>query len=78
MYVAVLVLVSIVSIGLKICDAQENPAPCGEYDTSQQGKVLNFRLMIKCHRNNGIKNWLDIKMPKIKKGLTIGHLFHYL
>jgi hypothetical protein len=43
--------VSIVTIGLKICDAQEKPAPCGEYDTSQQGKVLNVRLMIKCHRN---------------------------
>jgi hypothetical protein len=45
MYVAVLVLVSIVTIGLNICDAEDEPPHCGEYDTSQQGKVLNFRLM---------------------------------
>ena len=78
MYVAVLVLVSILTIGLNICDAAGGPPPCGEYNTSQQGKVLNFRLMIKCYRNNGIKNWPDIKMQSIKKGLTIGHSFHYL
>lgn len=43
------------TIGLNICDAQDEPPPCGEYDTSQQGKVLNIRLMIKCYRNDGIK-----------------------